>query len=161
MKIIIVYFSLTGNTRKLAVKIYEIIKAKNFDVRLFELEEKKEYSFFRNCFNAISEKIIEIDKIPHIENYDLLFIGTPVWAGKITPHVRSFLKDVELKGKKVFLFTTYGSGFLKEKAMKEFVKLVEAKGGEVIGKIEVKGKKIENYTPYIKEKIENCLKELI
>jgi flavodoxin len=158
MEIIIIYFSLTGNTRKLAVKIYEILKAKNLDVNLFELESKEKYSFLKNCFNAISEKIIGLDKIPHIENYDLLFIGTPVWAGKITPHVRSFLKDVELKGKKVFLFITYGSGFLKDRAIKEFVKLVETKSGEVIDKIEIKGKDIEKYLPYIKEKIEKCLK---
>ena len=160
MKIIIVYFSLTGNTRKLAVKIYEILKLKNFDVNLFELESREKSSFLKNCFNAISEKIIEIDKIPHIENYDLLFIGTPIWAGKITPHIRSFLKDIELKDKKVFLFTTYGSGFLKNKAMEEFVKLVKAKGGEVVEKIEVRGKKVEKYLQYIKEKIEKCLKQL-
>ncbi|HOK56389.1 MAG TPA: flavodoxin [bacterium] len=160
MKIIIVYFSLTGNTRKLSVKIYEILKSKNLDVSLFEIESKERCSFLKNCFNAIFEKLIKIDKVPHIENYDLLFIGTPIWAGKITPHIRSFLEDIDLKNKKVFLFTTYGSGFLKNKAMKEFIELVETEGGKIVDMFEVRGEKIEKYMDNLKEKIEKCLKEL-
>lgn len=159
MKIIIVYFSQTGNTRKLAVKIYEILKSKNLDVDLFEIEDKEKCCFLKNCFNAIFEKIVKIDKVPHIEKYDLIFIGTPIWAGKITPYIRSFLKDIELKNKKVFLFTTYGSGFGKNLAMKEFIKLVEMKDGKIIGLIEVKGRKVEESIDNIKEEIGKCLKE--
>ena len=157
MKVIIIYFSLTGNTQKLAMKIYEFLKSKNFDVSLFKLERKEKCSFWKNCFYAIFKNIIKIEKVPDIENYDLIFIGTPVWAGKITPYVRSFIKNIELKDKKVFLFTTYGSGFLKDRAMKEFIKLVEEKGGKVIDKIELKGKNVESCTSYIKEKIKEFL----
>ncbi|MFN4226857.1 MAG: flavodoxin family protein [Candidatus Ratteibacteria bacterium] len=160
MRTIIIYFSLTGNTKKLAVNIYRILKEKNFDVSLFELEEKnKESSFLKNCIRAILGKSREIEKVPNLENYDLIFLGTPVWAGRITPYVKNFLKFAELKNKKVFLFITYGSGFMKNRAMKEFIKSVEIKEGIVIGKIEIKGKRVEENINYVKQEIEKCLKE--
>ncbi|MCM8784709.1 MAG: flavodoxin domain-containing protein [Candidatus Omnitrophica bacterium] len=160
MRTIIIYFSLTGKTKKLAVNIYRILKEKKFDVSLFEMEEKKkESNFFKNCIRAISGKSGEIEKIPNLENYDLIFIGTPVWAGRITPYVKNFLEFVELKNKKIFLFTTYGSGFLKNRAMREFVERVEMKGGKVIGRIEIKGKKVEENIDFVKQEIEKCLKE--
>ncbi len=160
MKIIIVYFSLTGNTKKLAVKIYEILRSKNFEVDLFELENKKRKSFLINCFEAIKGKTFYIEKIPALEKYDFVFIGSPVWAGRITPLIRSFIKEVDFSNKNIFLFTTYGSGLGKSRAMEEFEKLVFEKGGKIIGKLEVKGKKVEENIFQIKEKIEKCLKEL-
>lgn len=157
MKSIIVYFSLTGNTKKLGVKIYEILKKENFKPELFEIEIKEKHNFIRNCIDAIKKRTVQIEKIPLIEKFDLIFIGSPVWAGSITPAVRSFIKETDFSGKDVFLFTTYGSGLLKEKAMKEFEEMVKEKNGKIIGKIEIKGKKIEEE----KEEIEKCLKELI
>lgn len=160
MKIIIVYFSLTGNTKKLAVKIYEFLKSKNLEVSLFELESKEKKSFLRNCFDAIINRHVPIEKIPPVENYECIAIGSPIWATKITPFVRSFINEIDLSNKNIFLFTTYGSGFGKGKAMNEFMKLIEEKGGKVIGKIEIKGKKIDENLSLIKEELEKCLKKL-
>ncbi|MCM8767264.1 MAG: NAD(P)H-dependent oxidoreductase [Candidatus Omnitrophica bacterium] len=161
MRIIIVYFSLTGKTKKLAVNIYRFLKERNLDVSLFELEEKKkESNFFKNCIRAITGKDSEIEKIPNLENYDLIFIGTPIWVGRVTPYVKSFLESVELKDKKVFLFTTYGSGFMKNKAMRKFIESIEMKEGKVIGKIEIKGNRVEENIDYVKQEIEKCLREL-
>ncbi|MCM8803724.1 MAG: NAD(P)H-dependent oxidoreductase [Candidatus Omnitrophica bacterium] len=160
MKIIIVYFSLTGNTKKLAVKIYQFLKSKNLEVSLFELESKEKKSFLRNCIEAIINKRVPIEKIPPIENYGCIAIGTPIWAGKIPPLVKSFIKEIDISNKNIFLFTTYKSGFLKGKAMKEFVKLIEEEKGKIIGKIDIKGKKIDENMNLIREEIEKCLKKL-
>ncbi|MCX7917062.1 MAG: flavodoxin domain-containing protein [bacterium] len=156
MKIIVIYLSLTGNTKKLAVKIYETLKSKNYDISLFEIACDKKKSFFRNCFDTLFEKKVEIEKVPNLSNYEIIFLGTPVWVGKITPYIRKFIEEIDLTGKKVFLFTTYGSGFLKDKAMNEFGKYVQEKGGKIIGKIQIKGKKIDEKI----EEIKKCLKEL-
>lgn len=160
MKIIIIYFSLTGNTKRLAVKIYEILKERSIEVDLFELTSGKKRSFLINCFDALIGKKIHIEKIPPLENYDIVFIGSPVWAGKITPVVRSFLKEVNLSNKKIFLFTTYGSGFGKSNAIKDFEDNVKEKGGSVIGKIEIRGKRVKESENKIKEELERCLKGL-
>jgi hypothetical protein len=42
--------------------------------------------------------------------YDLIFLGTPVWAFSYTPAVRAFLAHANLRGKKVALFCCHGGG---------------------------------------------------
>jgi hypothetical protein len=43
-------------------------------------------------------------------DYDLLFIGTPVWAGHFTPPLRSFFAQTDLQDKAIALFCTYRGG---------------------------------------------------
>jgi len=46
-------------------------------------------------------------------DYDLIFIGTPVWAGCYTPPLRTFFEAVDLADKKIVLFCTYEGGLGK------------------------------------------------
>ncbi len=158
-KSLIVYFSLTGNTERAAEIISEFLKKKGINVSLFKLVSEHNYSFFKNCQLALKEKEIPLKKIPEINNYDFLFIGSPVWAFNITPPIRTFLNKSNLSGKSVFLFTTYGSGIGKGKAMRNFEKLVKEKGGKIKGKIELKGKIVEREKEKIEKEVEKCLKE--
>lgn len=58
--------------------------------------------------------------------YDRVIIGFPVWAGNITPPIRTFLRDNDLKGKSLAAFACQsGSG-----AEKAFRKLLETAGKE-------------------------------
>jgi flavodoxin len=41
-------------------------------------------------------------------DYDLIVVGTPIWAGKPTPAIRTYLKKNDLSGKKVAAFFTQG-----------------------------------------------------
>ncbi|MBR4673002.1 MAG: NAD(P)H-dependent oxidoreductase [Victivallales bacterium] len=43
-------------------------------------------------------------------DYDIVFLGTPVWFGTFAPPVRSFLAESNLSGKKVIPFCTHGGG---------------------------------------------------
>ena len=43
-------------------------------------------------------------------DYDIVFIGTPVWFGTFAPPVRTFLAESELSGKTVVPFCTHGGG---------------------------------------------------
>jgi flavodoxin len=42
-------------------------------------------------------------------NYDLIVVGTPIWAWRPTPAIRTYLKNNDLSGKKVALFFTLDS----------------------------------------------------
>ncbi len=44
------------------------------------------------------------------EDYDIVFLGTPVWFGTFAPPVRSFLAESNLAGKTVVPFCTHGGG---------------------------------------------------
>ena len=50
--------------------------------------------------------------LPDLSKYDLIFLGHPIWWGKLPPAVNSFLSAANLSGKEVAHFCTHaGSGF--------------------------------------------------
>jgi hypothetical protein len=53
-------------------------------------------------------ELLPLGKDPH--DYDIIFIGTPVWAFRHTPAVESFLCKAHLKNKKIALFCCHGGG---------------------------------------------------
>ena len=49
--------------------------------------------------------------LPDLSKYDLIFLGHPIWWGKLPPAVNSFLSAANLSGKEVAHFCTHaGSG---------------------------------------------------
>ncbi len=139
-RIIVIYFSLTGNTERLARHVGDFLKEKGRTADYFKLVPEQPASFLRNCGDAMRRKKAVLKELPDISGYDTLFLGSPVWAFNISPAVRGFLESVPLTGKNVFIFTTHGGG--PGKAMKEFAEIVEAKGGKVIGIYDVQDKRI-------------------
>jgi flavodoxin len=82
MKIIIAYFSQTGNTKKIAKAIFQ------------EIQEEKE--------------IKEFNEIHDLEGYDLAFVGFPIHSFGPPKKAQSFLKK-HCKGKTIALFVTHGA----------------------------------------------------
>ena len=110
MRPLVVYYSYSGITRRLAEDIALIT-----DGNLREL--KKPYSFSYNT--AVKEVREEIEKgyCPHltegaeaIENAEVIFIGSPNWLKTFAPPVLSFLRTVDLSGKTIIPFCTHGGG---------------------------------------------------
>jgi flavodoxin len=108
MKSLVVYYSRTGKTKlvaeaiaaELGSDIEEIIDLKNRDGKIGWMGATRD---------ASSEKETQIappKKVP--SDYDLIIIGTPVWAFNLTPAIRTYLKKNDLTGKKVALFFTLG-----------------------------------------------------
>jgi flavodoxin len=46
-----------------------------------------------------------MNRVP--SDYDLIIIGTPIWAWSPTPAIRTYIKNNNLSGKKIALFFTY------------------------------------------------------
>lgn len=44
------------------------------------------------------------------QQYDLIVLGTPVWAGTVTPPLRTFLRESKLAGKKIALLACCSGG---------------------------------------------------
>lgn len=111
-KILIAYYSLSGNTREVAEAIQ---KATGGD--LFEIETIKSYPEDYNATTKQAKQEIADGyrpalkgKIADMAQYDVIFIGSPNWWGTITPAVSSFLADNNLEGKTVIPFITHGGG---------------------------------------------------
>ena len=109
-KILIAYYSHTGNTRKVAEAIQ-----KQTGGDLFEIETVESYpSEYKNMAlqaklelaNNVYPKLKS--KVKNMADYDIVFIGSPNWWGNIAAPVSSFMAENDLKGKKVIPFITHG-----------------------------------------------------
>jgi len=116
MKKLVVYYSRTGNTKFVAEKI-----AEKLDADLSEVIDKKKregkLNFLTAGYASIREKLTEIKVSKPIEEYEFIIVGTPVWAGKITPAIRKFLITNDVSDKLVAFFVTL-DGDKPEKSLK-------------------------------------------
>jgi len=132
MKSLVLYYSRTGNTRRVAKKIASLLGAEEEEIK----DVKKRSGFLGYVgagIDALFSKPTQIAPLAHnVADFDLIVIGTPVWAGRMTPAVRTFLQRSELRGKKVALFCTTG-GIGVEGTIKGMVKLIP--GAEYLGSL--------------------------
>lgn len=111
-KTLVAYFSLTGNTKNAA----EIV-AKETNADLYEIELVTPYPSEYKDQIELAKKELDEGILPpikpwpeNINEYDVVFVGSPVWWGTMATPVRTFLTSGVLKGKIVIPFVTHGSG---------------------------------------------------
>ena len=110
MKTLILFYSLGGSTRSVAQSMAEAIGA---DIEEIKTQKDLPGGFAKYFWGGkqvmMKEKpaLKPLDKKP--SDYDLVIIGTPVWAASFAPALRSFFSDYRFSGKKVALFYTCGS----------------------------------------------------
>lgn len=117
-KSLVVYYSQTGATKKLA-EIFQ--KAKSADV--FEIATATPYpSTYDSTIAAVGAQR-ESKQWPALVNakadlakYDTVYLGYPIMFGSFAPPVYTFLDSNDLSGKVVVPFCTYGSGGRKASA---------------------------------------------
>jgi flavodoxin len=112
-KILVAYFSHSGNTREIANQIH---KSTGGDI--FEIQTVKPYP---DDYDAVVQQAKQElksghkpdikTKIENIKPYDLLFIGYPNWCSTIPAPVMAFLSQYDFSGKTIVPFFTHeGSG---------------------------------------------------
>ena len=111
-KILVAYYSYSGNTKEVAEAIHEKIGGD-----LFEIKTEGSYPEEYRPMTVQAKKEIEsgyrpklTSKIADIAQYDIIFLGSPNWWGTITPQVSSFLENYDLSGKNIIPFITHGGG---------------------------------------------------
>ena len=109
MKILVVYYSRTGHTKQVADRIRQIFFF--FIERIEDVESRKGPSkYIKSAFESVLGHDTEIkpNKIDP-QGYDLVIVGTPVWAGTMSSPVFTYLKRNVLKFDEVAFFCTCGS----------------------------------------------------
>jgi flavodoxin len=130
MKSAIIYYSFSGNTRKVALILSEYLRQAG-EVSVIELKAPGESkNFFTQAVRAFRHKKEEIEAVElDLAGYDLICFGTPVWAFGPAPAMNSYLDRCNgLKDKKVVLFTTYGSGTGNERCLNYMQQALSRKG---------------------------------
>ena len=153
MKSLVLYYSKTGNTKYLAETI-----AKEIDAELYQFERNKEIKaeagfmlYFKGGFQSMTKQKSKIKPIKvNFDDYDLIFLGSPVWAWNVHPAIRGLLKEYSFKNKKFALFCSCADS--GEKQLNETAMMLE--GNEILGKqdfIEPLTNKTEEQTKLAKD----------
>lgn len=108
-KILVVYYSKTGNTERVAKDI-----AVKLNADLEKIEDQKARQGFFNTLaaakDALKKNQTEIAApTKQASAYQLVIVGTPTWMGHITPAVRTYLSKNAGQFKKFAFFTTAGN----------------------------------------------------
>ena len=111
-KILIAYYSWSGNTRFAAEQIQKVTGG-----TLFEIKPAKAYpSDYSACVDQAKQECRDefkpelATKVEDFAKYDVIFVGTPNWWSTMAPPVRSFLAGYDFSGKTVIPFVTHGGG---------------------------------------------------
>lgn len=112
MKKAVVFYSLSGNTQAAAKEIAEGIGADLIELKLvkpFPTEKSKQLALGgMQAMFGMKPAIQELSK--NIKEYDVLILGTPIWAGTIAAPVHSFLNKYQILDKIVAVFIFSGGG---------------------------------------------------
>ncbi|MDD5450273.1 MAG: flavodoxin [Candidatus Omnitrophica bacterium] len=159
MKSLVVYYSNTGNTRKVAKILIEALKAKGEaeGLELVALDEAK--SFMGQCSRAFQHKKAKIAEVNFdLARYDLVCVGTPVWAFGPAPALNTYLdKCTGVQGKDVILFCTYGSGSGRERCIDRMQKILLDKGAKGFNKLFIQQSKV-NKKEFVIDEIGRIIK---
>ncbi len=111
-KILIAYFSWSGNTQLLAEQIHEIV-----DADIFAIQREQPYPLNYGDVLDIAKKEIRSGDMPalknelaSIEEYSIIFMGFPNWWSTYPAPVASFLRTYDFSGKTIIPFCTHGGG---------------------------------------------------
>ena len=159
MKTLIVYYSYTGITEKV-VKLYESELAKSGEVTVQRLKPKQEITtFLSQCRAAFSRKRSDLNGnvLFDVKGYDLLVLGSPVWAFAPVPAMNTYLDRLSsLEGKKAIILLTSGSGAGVGNCFNTIKKVLEEKKAAKIDAINV-----PNRTMHDESAIMDALKKLL
>jgi len=156
----IIYFSFSGNTKALAGMIADWLRDKGVHPALFRIPHNPSNSFVQNCIETIRKKETVVTRLPDIAGADIVFFGCPVWTFTIPAPMRACIAQMDLAGKKVVLFLTYGSGTGKERAMKILQDAVESRGGTILGTFAIPGRKVARETERVHAILDSLMEDV-
>jgi len=158
MKSIIIYYSYSGNTKKVAQSLSTALEEKG-EVKVLELKALDESgNFFKQCSRAIQHKKAQIESVNvDLSQYDLIYYGTPVWAFGPAPAINTYLEQCSgVENKAIILFSTYGSGTGNTRCLDYMQQILTAKGAKQFKRFSIQQFKVED-KEFVLSKIQEVL----
>jgi len=145
-KTLILYYSLTGNTKAGCEALQKELGASIVEIKDLKKRSGK-WGFFKTAIGSLVGKHtkIEPEKLD-LRGYQNIILGSPIWTGKLSMAIRTVIDRNRFDGQKVIIYTTTNA-FEKEEYKEKSRNLVRKAGGDVVGyyqilaKEEVDGKK--------------------
>lgn len=110
-KILVTYFSATGNTQRLAEQIIAATGADAFRIEAAEPYATNPYDdsdrIQNESYNNLRPGVAILPE--NVEDYDVIFVGSPIWWHNPAMVVCTFLESYDLTSKIIVPFFTYGA----------------------------------------------------
>ena len=113
-KNLVVYFSVTGNTKALAETIAETTGADIVEIVPETPYTSEDINYSNDSCRANREQNDDsarpaiANKIENINDYDTIYLGYPIWWGTMPKIINTFLESYDLSGKTIMPFCTSG-----------------------------------------------------
>lgn len=114
-KVLVAYFSCTGNTKALAEKAADVLKADIYEIVPEQAYTGEDLNYKDESTRATVEQkdnnarpAIK-GKVASFEKYDTIVIAYPIWWGKAPRIIDTFLESYDFSGKKIIPICTSGS----------------------------------------------------
>ncbi|EFG33994.1 MULTISPECIES: flavodoxin [Fusobacterium] len=169
-KALVVYFSRAGENynvgtvSKGSTEIVAEMIAKEIGADLFKIEPVNSYpvNYDETVRIARDEKRNNSrpkikNKVKNLKDYDVIFVGYPIWHGDLPMTVYTFFDENNLSGKKIILFSTNeGSG------LADTVDTIEkyTKGNVVKNAFSIRGKRVQDSKDKVEAEVKKWIKEL-
>lgn len=119
-KIAVTYFSATGTTKAVAEKIaaatsgtlFEITPVPAYTAEDLDWRDENSRSTIDMKNPASRPEIKPVD----VSEYDVVYIGFPIWWDEAPREVNTFIESQNLQGKKIILFATSGGSTIDNSA---------------------------------------------
>lgn len=113
-KVLVLYYSQSDNTKAVAQEISTALGADLEEIVPVEPYNGTYDETIQRCIREREEEILpKIQPVlADVSAYDVVFIGYPIWFGTCALPMLTCLGEIDLSGKKVVPFCTFGSGGL-------------------------------------------------
>ncbi len=116
--ILVAYFSATGTTANVAKNLATVINAPVYEIKAAQPYTNTDLDWQ----DENSRSSLEMEgKVPYpeladlnvpVKDYDIIFLGFPIWWGTAPKIINKFVQSYDLSGKKIVLFATSGGSGL-------------------------------------------------
>jgi flavodoxin len=135
-KILILYYSRTGNTQAACEVLQKELGADIQEIKDLNSRDTK-FGMIAGMLKTIMGMQTDIEpEFVDVESYDTLIISAPIWASKFGLAMRTFVERSNFEGKRVIIFITADS-FVEEKYQQKHTALITESGGKVVGHFQV------------------------
>lgn len=111
-KVLIVYYSRTGNTEVLAQEVAKLTNGTIFRVETINAYPDEYRQTTEQVKKELADGYLPTIKatLGDISSYDVIFVGYPIWWGTTPTPMKTLFKDTDFNGKVIIPFCTHGGG---------------------------------------------------
>jgi len=169
-KALVVYFSRTGenyavgniakgNTHIVADMIAEMTGADTFEIKTINPYPES----YKECTEVAKKELADnarpqlAGKVANMKDYDVIFLGYPIWWSDMPMPVYTFMESYDFNGKTIIPFATSAGDVLtgKESTIPQY-----AKGAKILQGLGIEGKRAQQNPDSVRPEVQRWLTQL-